>query len=177
MKHILLIVALVACGALLGCENGLVDKTSLTGTYNELTAPAQPLGMYANVEVGSFSNAFSGETPPKLLADLPGRIVDFLKQAEVPTGQRGKTLVVEGQIIYYETAGSTGGSLSAFEEAVAEVRLLDQETGEVVATAHCIGRSSTFVSQGVDEKTSRLAQSIAAWVAEHYPKQPATSGS
>ena len=89
-----------------------------------------------------------------------------------PTSRSGKTIVIEGTIIYYEAAGSSGGALSAFEEAVAEVHLLDKDTGQTIATAHCIGRSTTFMSKGAEEKADRLGRSIAAWVAEHYPKRP-----
>ena len=172
MRHWTVIIGLLTALALAGCENGLGNSADIAGTYVELTAPSHTLGAYANVEVGSFSDAFVGHTPDELLALLPDRILAYLDQAEVPTRRSGKTLVIEGTIIYYEAAGPAGGGLSAFEEAVAEVQLLDKDSGQIVATAHCIGRSTTFMSKGAAEKADRLGKSIAAWVAEHYPKRP-----
>ena len=172
MKHWTIIMGVLSVVALAGCEDGLGDSTDIVGTYVEMTAPSQTLGVYSNVEVGSFSDAFVGQTPDQLLVLLPDRIIAYLNQAEVPTSRSGKTIVIEGTIIYYEAAGSSGGALSAFEEAVAEVHLLDKDTGQTIATAHCIGRSTTFMSKGAEEKADRLGRSIAAWVAEHYPKRP-----
>lgn len=172
MKHLAIMIGLLTVLALAGCEAGLGDSANIVGTYVGLSAPSHALGAYANVEVGSFSNTFSGHTPDELLELLPDRIIAYLNQAEVPTGRSGKTIVIEGAIIYYEAAGSSGGALSAFEEAVAEVRLLDKDRGQTIATAHCIGRSTTFMSKGAEDKADRLGRSIAAWVAEHYPKRP-----
>jgi hypothetical protein len=141
------------------------------GRAFEAQAPSTPLGMYANIEVGTFSNSFGGVTPGDFMGLLPAQITEQLRDKKLPVGGTGKTLVITGDVIYYETAPKTGQLFGPLEEAIANVRLVDKSTGKVVGRACCIGRTNSTSSQGPASKANGLAKAIAGWIAKHSPKK------
>jgi len=174
MKRLALAALLTLALAQAGCLEDMDSDggaRSLSGVYGEVERPTSPLGMYSNVEVGRIENAFNGPTPSGLIEGLPDAILASLKAGGLPTGARGPTLTIDACIIYYEQAG-TAGAFSGFEEVVAEVTLREGKGGDVVARSFCVGRSTTVLDKGVTKKTRKLADSIAAWIASHYPRKP-----
>ncbi len=172
-----MVVALIGAGVLSGgclgraVKEGFGAATGAKGVYAQTQAPAVDLRMYENIEVGAITDGFSGKTPHQLLAILPTKIVEQLQSKKLPTGASGKTLVIQGKIIYYEKAGITGQAFGPFEEVVSEIQLVDKDSGTVVAVANCIGRSTTTMNQGVKKKAEGLAKGIVKWIRKLYPKQ------
>ena len=79
-------------------------------------------------------------------------------------------LLVRGTIIYYESAHGLAEQLfGPLEEAVADVELVDKASGNVIAKAACVGRSTASVSQGVETKAEGLAKGITKWIDRFRP--------
>ncbi|MDY6913171.1 MAG: hypothetical protein SVT52_01750 [Planctomycetota bacterium] len=175
MKRTTMIAALVSVALLFGgcsrlAKEGIGVASGAKGVYAEIQAPSRPLGMYHNIQPGQIEDSFGGRTPPGLLSALPGKITEQLHNEGLPTGTSGKTLVITGKVIYYEAAGITGEVFGPFEEAVAEIQLVDKDTGRVVSVANCVGRSTTSLNRGVDKKAEGLAKGIVKWISKHYPE-------
>lgn len=175
MKRMTMVVALVSialmCG---GCLSRAIKEsvgaaTGPKGFFAETKAPPSKISSYQNIEVGPINDRF-GRTPGQLLATISGAITEKLREEKLPTGAGGKTLVIRGVVIYYEKSGAAGQLFGPFEEVVTEMEMVDKASGQVIATANCIGRSTTSVNKGVDDKTKGLAKGIVKWVAKHYPK-------
>ncbi len=168
-----LVALLVLAG---GCTRGVKEVFGVVGGGKGLCAPIQapacPLGMYKNIEVGKITDDFGGTMPPQLLAMLPGQIVQQLKARGLPAGGSGKTLIIQGKIIYYEEAQVVEQIFGPLEEAIGRFQLVDGASNEVIAIACIVGRSNSTTSQGVATKSEGLAEGIADWIAGHCP-QPA----
>ena len=175
MKRTAIVLALVGIVFLAGgCTRGIKEVFGVVkggkGVCSQVQAPAQPLGMYRNIEVGRFTVSFGAPMPGSLLAKLPGQITAKLRDRGLPLGGAGKTLLIQGDVIYYETAAVSGQLFGPMEEAIANVVLVDKASSKVIAKATCVGRSNSTTSQGVDTKAEGLAEAIADWIAKHSPK-------
>jgi hypothetical protein len=145
--------------------------TGAKGGFTQAQAPTRPIGMYRRIEVGKITDSFKARTPPELLANLPAKILEHLQDQGLPTAGSGKTLIIEGEILYYEEASAAGHIFGPFEEVVSEIRLVDKDTKEVIATANCVGRTTTSMNKGVAHKTDGLAKGIVKWISDNYPKE------
>lgn len=179
MRHARFAVVLLA-GLVLasGCmsraiKEGFSVATGPKGFYAEDPSmgpeSSAPLGKYNSIAVGQFSAGFRS-TP----SELTGLIATQLRQRLIDNGMNvdspGPTLLVQGNIIYFEKAGLSGQLFGPFEEAVVDVQLVDQATGQTVGNAICIGRSTTTAMQGVDKKAEGVAKGIIEWIEDRYPK-------
>lgn len=126
---------------------------------------------YQRFEVATFADDFGGRTPPRLIEMLPAAVESQLAKDGIINHAGGKILLIRGKIIHYEDATrATSQVFGPFEEVVARVELVDKASNRVLGVANCIGRSQETVNQGVDKKTPALAEAIAGWIAQHYPK-------
>jgi len=176
MRRTAIVLTLVAAGLLAGgCTRGIKEGIGLAtggkGRTTEIMRPTTPLGMYPNVEVGRFSNSFGGVTPGGFSSALPGKILEHLRGKGLSVGGSGKTLVINGDVIYYETAAASGHLFGPLEEVLANVQLVDKATGKVIGKATCVGRSTTSGTKGPGSKADGLAKAIAEWIAGHSPKK------
>lgn len=133
---------------------------------------AKPLAKYNSFKIGEFNSSFRN-TPPELLRLVPTELRKKLTEEGLPLGPGGATCVINGTVIYYEKAGLSGQLFGPFEEAVFEVQLVDQASGQVIGQAICVGRSTTTARQGVENKAIGVAKGIAKWIEDRYP-QPET---
>lgn len=130
---------------------------------------ARPLGEYTRFVMGEWSDDFGGKVPDRLFTLLPGKFAEAREHAKLPNDPGGKTLVVRGRVLHYESENLFGMITGPLEEAVARVELVDQETGRVLAAGNCIGRTEERVNQGVEKKAEGLAKAIVKWISSRYP--------
>lgn len=158
-----------------GCLGRAVKETF--GVYSGpkgIVSVIQPvrgtLGDYNNFEIASFDDRSAGQLPQQLMTLLPGDFARGLAEEGVPNSG-GKTLLIRGQIVYYEDSERVLDQVfGPFEEVVARVELVDKSSGAVLGTANCVGRSDTSVNKGADKKAEGLGKAIASWISRNYPK-------
>ncbi len=130
-----------------------------------------PLGAYQRFEIAPFPDKTDGQAPMELFELLPGTFLTELTKKGIPNALSGKTLLVRGEVFYYETAPLTGQIFGPLEEAVARVELVDKASGQVLGVANCVGRSSSSSAMGVKTKANGLAKAIVDWIDKLYPKE------
>jgi hypothetical protein len=179
-----LILAAVLAGALSmgqGCVGRLVSEGVEKGLGpTGIALPIGPrwpqgdsqyLAMYRNFEVGPLRCEF-GDTPAAFTEYFPGKLRDQMFSKGLPMGQRGKTLLIDVDILAYQSASSYHKALGPVEEVVARVTLKDKASGRVIGTAICIGRTYQSVGLGPKWKAWGLARAIVdKWIDDYYPKE------
>jgi len=55
------------------------------------------------------------------------------------------------------------------EEIVVKARLVDGDTGQVLARARCVGRIDARLTKGVDKVAEGLGKAFAAWIEANHP--------
>lgn len=177
MKTSTLMILIVSAVSLLitqGCVGRLVSEgvgsvTGAKGTYMEL----QPVGEatrstaladYTNFEMAPFGMDPGVRVPLMFTESFPDKFRQYLAKEKLPQDSRGKTLVIRGRILHYESAGLAGEIFGPFEEVIARVELVDKESGKVLGVANCIGRSQESVNKGAEDKAEGLAKAVVAWI-------------
>jgi len=180
-RHCNCLVALAALAILAqGCvgraiKEGVGTVRGAKGTF----APIKPLSeikdqpvlaQYTNFELGPIVDDLGGRTPVELWQFLPGEFQKALLKKRLPMQPGGKTLLVRGRVIHYESAGTLGMAIGPLEEVIVRTELVDKTTGKVLAVGNCIGRTEETVNSGVQKKAEGLAKAFVAWIDAHYPK-------
>jgi hypothetical protein len=132
---------------------------------------ARPLGAYKRFEIGPITDDIAGKTPGNFLGLLPAAFRKQLEKAKLPDEPGGKTLLIRGKIIHYESSGTLGFALGPLEEVIVRTELVDKDSGNVLGLANCIGRTTERVNVGVDEKAEGLAKAFVKWIETRYPKE------
>ena len=126
---------------------------------------------YSRFTIQPFTDDFGGHAPAAVNKRLPSYFEAALRKDKIYQGAGGKTLLIRGRIISFEdSTRATSQVFGPFEELIARVELVDQGSGKVIGVANCIGRSTETVNQGLDKKIEGLADAIASWIDQHYPK-------
>lgn len=186
MRKTNLIVLLLLIGTLLTAGSGCVSRIAKEGLgvargAKGVYAPvrplaaakeARPLGRYRMFELGAITDDFGGNVPPDFLGHLRAAFEKQRAGKGLPNDPGGKTLLIRGRILHFETSGALGHAFGPFEEVLARIELVDKDSGQVLGTANCIGRSTTSGNVGVAKKGEGLAKAIISWVADRYPKPP-----
>ncbi|HUU59749.1 MAG TPA: hypothetical protein VMZ50_09405 [Phycisphaerae bacterium] len=131
---------------------------------------ARPLGQYSRFELGTMKDSFGGKVPRELFAMLPLKFEAQRIEAELPNSPTGKVLLIRGEVFHYEDEDLVGEVLGPLEEVVARVEMVDKDTGKVIATANCVGRTMESVNKGVEKKADGLAKAIVSWIKSRYPE-------
>jgi hypothetical protein len=156
-------------------KEGIGTVRGAKGTF----APIKPLSaikdepvlaQYANFELGPIVDDLGGRTPAELWQFLPGEFQKALLKKRLPVQPGGKTLLVRGRVIHYESASTLGMAIGPLEEVIVRTELVDKTTGKVLAVGNCIGRTEETVNFGVQKKAEGLAKAFVAWIDAHYPK-------
>lgn len=132
-------------------------------------AYASPLGAYERFELGKISDAM-GKTPLEFFRLLPVELDKQLADKRIPNLTSGKTLVIEGEILHYESSGLSGQIFGPLEEVVARIRLVDKDSGRTLGKANCVGRTKESVNVGVPSKAEGMAKAIVGWIDKLYPE-------
>lgn len=144
-------------------KEGVGTATGAKGAYQELDNPGMLAG--CNFQVGTFEDVNKRIIPGELMRELPGALEKQMAEDNIPmAGAPGKAVVIKGRVIYYEKAGAFGQLFGPLEEVVAEVTLVDKDSGRVLGQAMCVGRSQESVNQGVKEKAMGLSKGICSWI-------------
>lgn len=165
MSAVLVLVA-TGCGTVV--SEGVGTLRGVKGVYVPLSRqPVAVMVAYTRFELGDLADNFAGKTPPELLRQLPHYFQEELDEKEISSAHLppGKTLVIRGTILHYENAEFVGMVAGPLEEVLVRAQLVDKDDGTVLATANCIGRSTTRVNSGVSNKSKGLAKALVNWIA------------
>ncbi|MCE5326952.1 MAG: hypothetical protein LLG01_11120 [Planctomycetaceae bacterium] len=182
MRTLTLVMIAISLAALSGCGTAISEGAGKAFGPEGVVVPihpstlstAEPLREYSRFELGTFTNDIAGQLPADLLGQFRAHFPEMLAKYKVATGTGGKTLLIRGVVLNYEGSGSLAVITSAVEEVVVRTELVDKESGRVLATANCIGRSTTRVNRGIDKKAEGLAKAVAKWIAklQHFQEEP-----
>lgn len=174
-KNILLLCCICASFLCSGClsraiKEGMGATTGGKGIYQEVDSKRSLSGY--SYEIGEFKVVYSKITPHGFVRELDQELKKHLKEKGVPMGEQPgkKLLVINGRILYYEIAGTSGELFGPLEEAVADVVLTDKETGKNVALAVCAGRTTATVARGSKTKAEGIADAITKWIVNRTPE-------
>jgi len=171
---------LVVTALMTGCTTAVKEGIGVARGAKGLYAPvrafsgdkeSRPLGEYRRFEIGEISDEFGGNVPGSLLPHFRAAFAQELAAKKLPNDPSGKTLLIRGRILHYEDSSTLGVALGPIEEVVARMDLLDKESGEVLGTANCIGRTTTRVNLGVAKKAEGLAKAVVSWLDSRYPEE------
>jgi len=100
-------------------------------------------------------------------SDMPSMIRKDLaataeKKGLSPDGQPGLTL--SGQIVHYEPSSTTDKAIGPLEEVVVRARLIDAQSGNLVAEANLVGRSKAISSSGTKSVSAGVAKAMNQWL-------------
>jgi len=185
-KSAALTLVVLAAAAILapGCGTAIKETVGLAtgakGTYlaiQPISADKEdrPLGPYERFELGPLVDDIGGKVPAELLQRLPAEFDLKLKDKKLPNKPAGKTLLIRGKIIHYESSGMVGIALGPLEQVIVRTEFVDKDSGKVLAVANCIGRTTERVNVGVKEKAQGLAKALAGWIDARYPKDKRTN--
>ncbi|MCD6304556.1 MAG: hypothetical protein J7M21_06305, partial [Planctomycetes bacterium] len=90
--------------------------------------------------------------------------------AHLPRDPAGRTLVVRGTVIHYESASTLGFVIGPLEEVIVRAELVDKDTQRVLGRANCIGRTKASINAGPKQKAKGLAKAFVRWIDSRYPK-------
>jgi hypothetical protein len=82
-----------------------------------------------------------------------------------PEGEQA-ALVLSGQIIHFETAGTIDTAIGPIEEVVVRTSLRDPHTGSIVAQGNLVGRSKATSSGGARNLSGGLGKALDKWLKE-----------
>lgn len=172
---LLVTAVMVAAGCSRGIKEGVGAVRGARGVYAPLdplapTDEDRPLGEYQKFELGEFRDDFGGKTPSELFRLLPGEFDKQLAEQKLPNESGGKTLIVRGRVFHYEDSSLLANAISPLEQVIARVELVDADSGRVLGTANCVGRTKESVNSGVQKKAQGLAKAITEWIADRYPE-------
>jgi len=159
------LLALSATGCTTLAKESIGKVRGAKGVYAQLsTSGAASLSAYTRFELGQMKDDFGGRTPPELTQLLGQFFQEELIERELADLPAGKTLVVRGTILHYEDSRLAGMVTGPIEQVLVRAELVDKEDGTVLATANCIGRTTTRVNKGVPHKARGLAKALVGWI-------------
>ena len=183
MRTLILLSTLAVCATLLlgGCASTIIKEGGgavfgAKGSFMPIQPidadkTARPLGAYQRFEIGSITDDIGGRAPGGLIADLHPAFEKQLQSKKLPNTPGGKTLVIRGRIVHYETSDMLGFALGPLEEVIVRTEFVDADTGQVLGVANCIGRTKARINAGVAKKAEGLAKAFAGWLDARYPKE------
>ncbi len=165
------LIASTGCSTLVKEGVGLFKGSK--GVYAEVqqvdsTPGARPLGEYTRFELGSFSDEYN-QLPPGFMTMVQAKFREKLAQSPLPPRTSGKTLRLEGDVLYFEMTDMIDKAFGPLEEVIVRTRMVDAQTGRVLGIATCIGRSTNRVNLGVEKKADGLAKAFVNWILENHP--------
>jgi len=183
MKKLTVLAVLVLAASMLagGCTGTIIREGAgvalgAKGTFMPIKPVAaseedRPLGAYKRFELAVLTDDIGGKTPADLLDHLSVAFKEELAKKKLPDAPGGKTLVLRGRIIHYESASTLGFAMGPLEEVIVRTEMVDKDSGKVLGVANCIGRTKERVNAGVKKKAEGLAKGLVAWIDSRYPKE------
>jgi hypothetical protein len=174
MKKILLPCLLLAMvmtsggclGRMIGEAWGGIEQGA--GRFDPVNDVTISLDNYTDFEIGEFKDDTAGSVPPEFWTYLPTVFEVLAADQGLRDDPSGPTAVINGTVIYYETADLMSQAFGPYEEVVARVEIVDKATGRVLGTATAVGRTKSTTSQGPETKAKGLSKGIIMWINSHY---------
>jgi hypothetical protein len=134
-------------------------------------APARmPLADYERFELGELTDDFAGQTPEDLWPKLQAAYAKELSESELPDRPGGKAAVVRGRVLHYESKSFLGTMVSPLSEVIVRAEMVDKASGEVIARANLVGRTTSRARSNVGVVAEGLARAVVKWYEEnHFP--------
>lgn len=140
----------------IGVATGASGKVVSSGTTPSLTT-------YRSVRIEPVTVASA--------APVPGNVPDMIRgYFEAATRGRGLTsdgrpaLRLVGEIIQYETSGVIDTAIGPLAEVIVRARLIDAQSGNLVAEANLIGRSKATSSSGAKNISAGAGKALGKWL-------------
>ena len=175
--YILLLAALPGAFHCLGCSQAASEALGLRGPKGTVAlvqsvsdGQAETLTEYRRIELGTVTDDTGGNLPADFMGHFQRHFAEKLARSHLPDESAGRTLIARGRILHYEESELFGKIFGPLEEVIARIDLVDKETGRVLGTANCIGRTKERINLGVEKKAEGLAKSIVSWIERYYPK-------
>lgn len=153
-----------ATGAVMGGKGTFMPIQPLAADKTTKT-----LGDYTNFELGAITDGIGGKMPDELIPQLQAAFSKEVSDARLPNDSVGKTLVIRGTVVHYESASTVGYVLGPLEEVICRTELVDKASGQVLGVANCVGRTKAATSSGVKEKAAGLAKAFVKWIEHRFP--------
>lgn len=159
-------------GFLLGVANvGCMSRAiregagAVRGASGRVVALRQPasLAHYKGLRVESITVA------PGL--DAPGNVSSLVSQAFLEASQEltlssagSPALLVQGEIIHYETGGTVSVAIGPLQEIIVRTQLSDAETHEVLGSANLVGRAKSLTASGEKNLAEGAGKALKKWL-------------
>ncbi len=173
MKRIVLPALVLAMLLTGGCLGRAIGETwgaleGGSGRFDPVNDVTISLDKYTDFEIGNFTDDTAGSVPAEFWAVLPILFEDLAAEKGLRNDPSGPTAVINGTVIYYESASLTSQAFGPLEEVVARIEIVDKSTGHVLGTATAVGRTTASSVQGPRSKANGLSKGIIEWILSHY---------
>lgn len=164
-----------------GCSRAISEGMEKTLGPTGIVSPMDPrwpekdqmyLASYRNFELEQPIKSQFPDTPAEFMHYFPIKLNEQLAGKSLPTDRNGKTLLIDVDILGYQSVSSYQKAWGPTEEVVARVTLKDKASGKIVGRAICFGRTYQSVGLGPKWKAWGLARAIVnGWIDKYYPKE------
>jgi hypothetical protein len=142
----------------MGVATGASGKVVNNGLLPDLT---QYRGMQVERVTVAPDLRLPMEMPEMVRTDLTAAAI---ARGLAPAGQPALTL--SGEIIHYETAGMVDSAIGPLAEVIVRAKLVDAQTGKVVAHANLVGRSKATMSSSPENLSDAVGKALDKWLKE-----------
>ena len=189
MRKRLMVVVLALTLASAGCgtlaKMGYNVAKGPQGSYEiiETSVPALNFNDYYALEVGAIKSAIGDKCPSAFLAALPTQFVNvfgsepyfaLVEGINNPSSPKsaGKTLVLSGDVVDYNTGSSGARAVSMGEGTfvTAKTTFVDKASGKTLCVATVRGRSKSMAEGGFEAIAEGYARGILKLIKEHHMK-------
>ncbi len=140
-------------------KEGMGAVTGASGKIVEVRTD-RDLSKYAGLQIGAITSAAGVRSPAELAQHIRTHFAETAaKQGLKPDGKPALKLTAE--VVHYESGGLIDEAMGPFEEMIVRTKLLDAESGEVMAEANLIGRSKATMTGGAENLTKGAAKAFA----------------
>jgi len=151
MQSVLMRLSICLCFFLFMSGCGFGAKQTPEGGTIMVIGQIEDLRAYSRVDFKGFKSDIGRNLPEPVLRSINDAVADRLRKTEFNQSS-GKTLVVKGDIIHFETTPN--------RYAVARVALIDPERAETVGLANVTGRATAEAVTVPDEVAAGIANGV-----------------
>ena len=176
----LVVLCMCLSGCVMWCAQSWDSGTNgPSGRFKELQAiiPEGTLGKYTNVEVLPFTEQIPHLAPSPIVTAAAHEIATDLEESKLfvivtttPNLPPERTLVVQGEIVYYDPGEVNERVLgmSGESELIGRVTLIDKQSGDVIGKVDARGVVKTTFNEA-DTVGQGLAKGVVMWIKENHP--------
>ncbi len=152
-----------------GCMSRAIREGAgaVTGASGRVVALRQPanLAHYKGLRVESITVAPGLDAPGNLGALVSQAYLEAAQELRLsPTGS--PALLVQGEIIHYETGGVVSVAIGPLQEIIVRTQLSDAETHEVLGSANLVGRAKSLTASGAENLAEGAGEALEEWLKE-----------